>query len=1165
MVKKANRDKVIEYVKDYYEKLEGPEWWQEVERYLRTNYGYPKVYKPPEDMLRDFHPVFRPLIRSIVPPSSETSMTRIVVMRGRSTLLKARVPPHYIGILDPAFMSRSRNNFGVLGMVPDEKGSFIFSRATLNVPYFWREKIKRLVLGAYGLAKHGRSIEELPDFPSGGVFLLNPDRDPDFDRLTPYNDYHYVTLNVRLPKNYREYIQTLDGSVLISRSAAEKLRYRKVAYVEVMNPVPELRERYLLFKKKGIKVGAEVHFQEPLSIARIGKQELAVNTSPVEGYIYDFKLVTPKIENEARKVYHLTLVGERPAELGCKLESAGGLKHTVAGYVDDREPVIVINPDALKDRSIYWEIKETGKVHVYVTIPGKDGNISNKNARISNTLIQGIFLYPEKVRRKIIEEVFTPENIVINVPENILDIIEDFDIDPEKYPVFYPQLYYVRRIEKKTKDGETKVYYNEQLSQFGRAVEALYKEVGKILRGTPLSALPKSLRRKVIDKAYDRLPSFYKQALDQWVKNMAARLIIGDPGKSCQIKIRGWMRITLFDGDIGVNEIKMSPELWESMGKPEYVFWAKEPVTRKESIRCLKVVVDKKLKGHDQVVYIHPYLGMDYDTGEMHAKVDSVMPYTPLLIKEHDNYRITSIEGLFNEFRDHAFTRPDGKEEIQLPFDRELYVYTDKGWTRIYKIIRHKTTKKIFRIMSQNSVVDVTEDHSLVINGKEISPKDLTVGNKIETYTPPLPEMYNIDPDIAWLYGFFLAEGNASLQRKYTKDGKTAHTPYTVRIANSNLGLLNRAKIGLSKLGFKTKIYERKPRKPGYKILYELYVVGKRKQAAQLFVSKFYDTAGNKTIPPEILLGSKETKKAFLDGFYAGDGTKDPGWYDYIITNTSQNILSGLKMILESLGYTTTINDHPSKKNAFRILAFKSHGNHRDRRIIKKLYSWKYNGYVYDLETENHHFTGGIGNILLHNTDGDLSILIPIKECIKELQYPVKKKKFKTVEELLKKYRKFEDLPEPEYNYTIPELVKELTCFNRYLTQEAQVIELFGGVKNRAMYTDIIKDINAWNELCKTYDIELRAMQAEKYNPELKEMDYCGKAEFMAGLVAEGRKALHRLPPRDPFAEEWLKLSSEISFKERYRIREMIKALKKQKHPVLQLYRKIYENSPLKI
>ena len=819
-MKKTKKETVLKYVKNYYDKLEGPEWWQEVENYLRTNYGYPEVYEPPEDMLKDFHPVFRPLIRSIVPPGSEGSMTRMVVMRGRSTLLKARVPPHYVGILDPAFMSRSRNNFGVLGMVPDEKGSFIFSRATLNVPYFWREKIKRLVLGAYGLAKHGRSIEELPDFPSGGVFLLNPDRDPEFDRLTPYNDYHYVTLNVRLPKNYREYIQTLDGSVLISKSAAEKLRYRKVAYLEVMNPVPELRERYMLFKKKGIKVGAEVHFQEPLSIARIGKQELAVNTSPVEGYIYDFKLVTPKIENEARKVYHLTLVGERPAELGCKLESAGGLKHTVAGYVDDREPVVVINPDALKDRSIYWEIKETGRIHVYVTIPGKDGNISNKNARISNTLIQGIFLYPEKVRKKVIEEIFAPENIVINVPENILDIIEDFDINPEKYPVFYPQLYYVRRIEKKTKDGETKVYYNEQLSQFGRAVEALYREAGKILKGTPLSSLPKSLRRKVIDRAYDNLPSFYKQALDAWIKNMAARLIIGDPNKSCQIKIRGWMRLVLFDSKVGVNEIAMSEKLWEDMGKPEYIAFWKEPVTRQESIRCLKVKIDKELKEHPQVVRIHPALGMNYDDKTMRAKVDC---------------------------------------------------------------------------------------------------------------------------------------------------------------------------------------------------------------------------------------------------------------------------------------------------------------------------------------------------------DGDLAVLVPIKNCIKELQYPFNREEYKSVKEALKKYRKFEDLPEPEYNYSLKELAKELTCYNRYLTQEAQVIELFGGVKNRAMYTDIIKDTEKWNELCQTYDIELRAMQAEKYSPELKEMDYCGKAEFMAGLVAEGRKALHRLPPRDPFAEEWLRLSSEITFKDRYRIREMIKTLKKQKHPVLQLYWKIYENSPLKI
>jgi DNA polymerase elongation subunit (family B) len=41
----------------------------------------------------------------------------------------------------------------------------------------------------------------------------------------------------------------------------------------------------------------------------------------------------------------------------------------------------------------------------------------------------------------------------------------------------------------------------------------------------------------------------------------------------------------------------------------------------------------------------------------------------------------------------------------------------------------------------------------------------------------------------------------------------------------------------------------------------------------------------------------------------------------------------------------------------------------RNIRAIKKMHKIKYQGYVYDLTTENHHFSAGIGNMIVHNTD----------------------------------------------------------------------------------------------------------------------------------------------------------------------------------------------------
>ncbi len=56
-------------------------------------------------------------------------------------------------------------------------------------------------------------------------------------------------------------------------------------------------------------------------------------------------------------------------------------------------------------------------------------------------------------------------------------------------------------------------------------------------------------------------------------------------------------------------------------------------------------------------------------------------------------------------------------------------VWTDNGWQKILRIIRHKTEKKIHRISTGLGVVDVTEDHSLCdINKKPIKPNEVIIG-----------------------------------------------------------------------------------------------------------------------------------------------------------------------------------------------------------------------------------------------------------------------------------------------------------------------------------------------------------------------------------------------------------------------------------------------------
>ena len=54
---------------------------------------------------------------------------------------------------------------------------------------------------------------------------------------------------------------------------------------------------------------------------------------------------------------------------------------------------------------------------------------------------------------------------------------------------------------------------------------------------------------------------------------------------------------------------------------------------------------------------------------------------------------------------------------------------TSSGWSKIVRIIRHKTIKDIYEVKTKNSWVHITEDHSLLDKNKnKIKPLDLKIG-----------------------------------------------------------------------------------------------------------------------------------------------------------------------------------------------------------------------------------------------------------------------------------------------------------------------------------------------------------------------------------------------------------------------------------------------------
>jgi DNA polymerase elongation subunit (family B) len=125
---------------------------------------------------------------------------------------------------------------------------------------------------------------------------------------------------------------------------------------------------------------------------------------------------------------------------------------------------------------------------------------------------------------------------------------------------------------------------------------------------------------------------------------------------------------------------------------------------------------------------------------------DSVADYTPIKVRQNKGpVIICAIEEVAKLFGNNAWTvcKEEGKQTKEYCELADLETWTEHGWTPLYRVIRHMLVahKKMFRIKTVNSLVDVTDDHSLLNpEGHEISPKDCSVGTLL--LDCPLPTEY---------------------------------------------------------------------------------------------------------------------------------------------------------------------------------------------------------------------------------------------------------------------------------------------------------------------------------------------------------------------------------------------------------------------------------------
>lgn len=268
---------------------------------------------------------------------------------------------------------------------------------------------------------------------------------------------------------------------------------------------------------------------------------------------------------------------------------------------------------------------------------------------------------------------------------------------------------------------------------------------------------------------------------------------------------------------------------------------------------------------------------------------DSVTEDTPVTCRINGRTCVRTINDLPIDF----WWTPYGDKEQAVT--RGVEVWTERGWTRVRRVIRHRTDKEVFRVLTPAGAVDVTRDHGLLRpDGTEVSPVDVRPGDLLMTTTSPrLPADRWMTAARGRFVGALYAAGRPLLDY----DG----------------GEWWRSLLG----------HPRHKRRMG--------------------------------VPDQVLNAPQGARRAFL----AACRDRPPETKIDAATRA---------LLLESLGYAVAVGPDGLLVTAVEEA---QEGRVTEVRSLGTTDRW-----VYDLETDNHHFAAGVGRLVVHNTD---SVMVELK------------------------------------------------------------------------------------------------------------------------------------------------------------------------------------------
>ena len=378
----------------------------------------------------------------------------------------------------------------------------------------------------------------------------------------------------------------------------------------------------------------------------------------------------------------------------------------------------------------------------------------------------------------------------------------------------------------------------------------------------------------------------------------------------------------------------------------------------------------------------------------IYGDTDCVLDSTPVLIKNGDIITYMTVEDL----SDGIWSRINPNKEISKA-KPGYKIWSDKGFTEIVNVVRCGAIKPLSRVVTHVGEVTCSNEHSLLReNLQSVKPCELELRDKLCISELPLPEdtpkepkypnnltaekirdyiisdksYKNLSAELAFVWGVFFADGSCGVYKQ-----KEIYDRCSWAINKKDDLLLERCldilTIHETSIDFKILdtiksssvnklVAKQKSRKKEN--------IGDVKKFVVRYRSLFYNSKKCKKIPDIIFNSPYHIREAFFMGYYAGDGSKK----DPALTMTNKGAIgsAGLFFLLRSIGYKVSVNTRKDKFDCYKLTGSSPKQKFRYHpKEVKKIVpiTQKEDTYIYDIQTGNHHFAAGVGQIVVHNSN----------------------------------------------------------------------------------------------------------------------------------------------------------------------------------------------------